>query len=292
MPERHGVVIEAGPACQLGILGVLFDPFLRGPLKPPYDPQRVDRPTCIHFHLRSVCRRLFRSLAHLSDQVHSWEKFLADGGLAGPDASLAFTIPDEAGVAADSVIHYLNLLMDDVARMIPFVLTEGEAQEPERFNDLKTKIQNGRLDSPSGLRLLFEKLDNEGSWWSVGFAWGIGMRQRLVHYTDLVILEGMTRPGDDRISAEMSLSTVGGPVRYRDFETTLRQLFLGFFNWLDAVEQELLTRLSERIAPRGTRWNATANPYPPFSLPPREKTALAGAAVTDYLYMPMVSLPT
>jgi hypothetical protein len=74
-------------------------------------------------------------LARLYQRVREWDHFLAAGGLASPQPQLALEIPEEGGIAADSVFHYLNLFMDDVARIIPLVLAADETapSEPDGF---------------------------------------------------------------------------------------------------------------------------------------------------------------
>ena len=53
----------------------------------------------------------------------------------------------KGGIAADSVFHYLTLFIDDLARMIPFVLIENEDErrEPLGFTQLKNWVINGQL---------------------------------------------------------------------------------------------------------------------------------------------------
>src|SRR5215475_8430994 len=155
----------------------------------------------------------------------------------------SFEIPEEAGMAADSVFHYLNLFIDDLARMIPFVLTEQglKPQEPDGFAALKKMVVKGRLPASQSLTRLFSELDRNTSWWSLGFKRGVGMRQRLTHYTDLVIFHGKTKPGDIKMSGDVFLTTVGGPVHTSDFENALEKLFTDFCEWLDQLDQEFFS---------------------------------------------------
>jgi hypothetical protein len=148
-----------------------------------------------------------RSLGRLYQRAREWDRFLEADGIAGPHPELAFEIPEEAGIAADSVLHYLNLFIDDLARIVPFALAEDglEPKEPDGFSALKQMLVNGQLPASRALSKLFTELNCETSWWSQGFKRGSGMRQRLTHYTDLVIFAGSTKLGDVKMSADVSL---------------------------------------------------------------------------------------
>ena len=248
----------------------------------------ITRPLTIEFHFRRVVQRLLRSLSRLYQHVREWDRFLEGGGLASTRPELVFEIPEEAGIAADSVFHYLNLLIDDVARVIPFVLAEEgpDPKEPDGFSTLKKMLANGELTASLALSELFAELDRDSSWWSIGFKRGVGMRQRLTHYTDLVIFHGRTKPGDTKMSGDVSLTTVGGPVRVAEFETALEELFADFCEWLDRLDHELLTHLSGRLARKGVSWNPYAEPCPAIAL--RELDEVR-PDVSHFLYLPVCS---
>ena len=196
MPNRHGALVRSkdGPRCRLGIWQV-FDPWVHPNLLAMQGHNirhPEDRPLHIEYHFRRVVIRLVRSLGRLYQYARQYDRFLEAGGLAGPDPVLVFEIPEEAGIAADSVFHYLTLFIDDLARIIPFVLIEDgdEHKEPDGFGELKKQLIEGRLQASQAVIDLFVALDQDNSWWSLGFKRGIGMRQRLTHYTDLVYFRG------------------------------------------------------------------------------------------------------
>ncbi len=292
MPSRHGAIVQSkdGPQCRLGIRQV-FDPWIDAKLLnlQGYNIRHPKaQPLHIEFHFRRVVTRLLCSLGRFYQCARGYDRFLEAGGLAGPDPILAFEIPEEGGIAADSVFHYLTLFIDDLARMIPFVLIENEDErrEPLGFTQLKNWVINGQLPASQTVRDLFAALGQEDSWWSLGFGWGEGMRQRLTHYTDLVYFSASTKAGDTKMTSDISLITIGGPPRGVDFETALQNLLTSLCEWLDQLDQELLSHLTERLAGQGVHWEPFNDPVPVFKLPQPGEARLDAS---HYLYLPLCS---
>ncbi|MEW6387603.1 MAG: hypothetical protein AB1491_08845 [Thermodesulfobacteriota bacterium] len=285
-------MIESGirPQFRVGIWRVFYpwiDPDLL--LLQGYVEPTITRPSIIEFHFRRVVRRLVSSLGRLYQSVREWDRFLEEGGLTSARPYLAFDIPEEAGIAADSVFHYLNLFIDDLARIIPFVLTEEvNPKESDGFSAIKNILIKGNLAASQTLIKLFAELNREASWWSRGFRRGVGMRQRLTHYTDLVIFEGSTKPGDAKMSADVSLATIGGPVRVADFEEALKMLLSDLCEWLDLLDNELLNCLSKQLKKKGVSWNPFDEPSPVVVLPEPDEAMLDAS---HYLYLPMCAQP-
>lgn len=292
MTTRHGAFVRSkdGPQFRLGIWQV-FDPWVHPHLlvlQGHNVGHPEERPLLIEYHFRRVVRRLVRSLGRLYQHAREYDQFLEAGGLAGPHPVQAFEIPEEAGIAADSVFHYLTLFIDDLARIIPFVLTEegDDPGEPDGFGKFKKQLIEGRLQASQSVTDLFVALDKDDSWWSLGFKRGIGMRQRLTHYTDLVYFRGSTKAGDTKMKSDISLITIGGPVRVVDFESALQNLLTDLCEWLDQLDQVLLTQLSERLAKQGVHWKPFDEPIPAIKLPEPENARLDGS---HYLYLPECS---
>jgi hypothetical protein len=290
LARRHGALIKgvARPQFRLGIWKV-FDPWINPRLQALQGhtvPAR-SRPLRIEFHFQHVVQRLARSLGRLYQRLREWDRFLEAGGIAGTEPEMVYEIPEEAGIAADSVFHYLNLFVDDLARVIPFALAEEgvEAKEPNGFSKLKKRILDGGSPGASRtLHELFAELDGQTSWWSLGFKRAVGMRQRLTHYTDLVMFRGSTKAGDSKISGDVSLATVGGPVHIQNFEKTVENLLTDLCEWLDRLDQELLTHLSAKLARREVPWNPFNEAVPALDLP---ETDAARLDVSHYLYLPV-----
>jgi hypothetical protein len=271
-------------------LGVwqLFDPWVDPQLQllQGYTVPRITRPLTIEFHFRRIVQRLVRSLARLYQRVREWDHFLEAGGLASARPELAFDIPEEGGIAADSVFHYLNLFIDDLARVVPLILAyDGtEAREPDGFGMLKGMLTGGEVQAPAPLCELFAELDRDDSWWTHGFKRGAGIRQRLTHYTDMVYFQGSTKPGDPRMTGDVSLISVGGPVHVPEFEGALQELFGKLCDWLDRLDLLLLGHLSEKLAAKGVSWDPFSGECPAVALPPQEGVRLDAS---HYLYLPV-----
>jgi hypothetical protein len=289
MVKRHGVLLDDTNRARwrLGVWQI-FDPWVNPHLQllQGYTVPKITRPLTIEFHFRRVVQRLVRSLARLYQRVREWDDFLGAGGLASTRPELAFDIPEEGGIAADSVFYYLNLFIDDLARVVPFIFAQGgtEAKEPDGFSMLKRMLNDGEVPAPQSLRELFAELDRDDSWWFHGFKRGAGIRQRLTHYTDVVYFQGSSKPGGTRMTGDVSLISVGGPVHLADFERALQDLFDKFCEWLERLDQLLLRHLSEKLAVGGVSWNPFSGDCPAVALPPQEGVRLDAS---HYLYLPV-----
>ena len=289
MINRHSVQLygTSQPQWRLGIWQ-FFDPWvnphlqmLQGNIVP-----KITRPLAIEFHFRRVVQRLIISLARLDQQVREWNHFIEAGGLTSAHPELVFSIPEEGGIAADSVFHYLNLFIDDLARVIPFILVNDvtEAKEPDGFGMLKRMLAEGEIQAPAALLELFAELDCDDSWWSHGFKRGAGTRQRLTHYTDMVYFHGSTKPGDSKMTGDVSLIRVGGPLHASEFEHGLQRLFGKLCEWLDQLDILLLRHLSENLAEKGVTWEPYSGQCPVYPLPTQEAIQLN---TSHYLYLPV-----
>jgi hypothetical protein len=290
MPSRHGAILQGkdGPQCKLGIQQI-FDPWIAPELllAQGHNIRHPEgRPLDIHLHFRRVVIRLLRSLGRFYQGARQYDQFLEAGALAGPNPGLVFEIPEEAGIAADSIFHYLTLFIDDLARMIPFVLIEDgdERQEPDGFNAVKWQVTEGQLPASQNVRDLFMALDQDDSWWSLGFRRGIGMRQRLMHYTDLVYFSASTKTGDTKMTSDISLIRIGGQVEGIELEDALQNLLSGLCEWLDQLDQELLSHLAERLERQGVHWEPFNDAVPVFRLPGPGEAPLDAS---HYLYLPI-----
>ena len=251
-----------------------------------YNVPKITRPVKIEFHFRRVVQRLVRSLARLDQRVREWDHFLEAGGLTSARPELVFDIPEEGGIAADSVFHYLNLFIDDLARVVPLILARDgtKAKEPDGFSTLKKMLKNGKVQAPAPLRELFAELDSGESWWTHGFKGGAGIRQRLTHYTDVVYFHGSAKPGDHRMTGDVSLISVGGPVHIPEFEGALQELFGKLCEWLERLDLLLLRHLSRKLAAKGVSWDPFSVECPAVALPPQEDVRLDAS---HYLYLPV-----
>jgi hypothetical protein len=271
-------------------LGVwqIFDPWVDPNLQvlQGYNVPKITRPVKIEFHFRRVVQRLVRSLARLDQRIREWDHFLEAGGLNSARPELVFDIPEEAGIAADSVFHYLNLFIDDLARVIPYILEydRTDVDEPEGFSDFKKKLHDGKVSASPSLLELFDELNHDDSWWFHGFKRCAGIRQRLTHYTDVVDFRGSTKPGGHRMTGHVSLISIGEAVRVPDFEGALQELFGKLCEWLERLDLLLLRHLSGKLAAKGVSWNPFSVGCPAVLLPPEEGVQLDPS---HYLYLPV-----
>jgi hypothetical protein len=287
MPKRHGAATREGKAVLL--LGVwrIFDPWTRADLLVKQGVKirhSEQRPARIGYHFGRAARRFAICLAHLHTSVRDFDRFIDEGGIAGSKPWLMFDIPEDAGIWADAALHYLNLLVDDIARMVPFALArEGErVRPPFSFRELMKDIDAMRRLAPPSLRELFSQLDRSDSWWTIGFASELGMRQRLVHYGDLLSFSASTKPGDDRMTSDIKLISVGVEVRVPDFEGALAAMLADLCRWLDDLEGVLIEILVENLNAKGVEWDTSDEP------PEGAYLAPTGALGTTAFYLPLI----
>lgn len=253
----------------------------------------ITRALQVDFHFRHVVRRLVHSLGRLETRAREWDSFLEAGGIGGANPERLYDIADDGGIAADSVLHYLNLFIDDLARIVAIVFANHGtlAKEPDGFSALKKVLEehkDNKVAALDSLRKLFVDLDQQRSWWKLGFARGAGIRQRLTHYTDMVFFEGSAKPGCSHMSGDIILSTVGGPVIVTEFESHLKDLLFKFCEWLEQLEFILIAESSTRLASNGVPWDPMKEPCPSVGLPPCTVTKQLSS---HYLYLPIYTGP-
>jgi len=264
MAKRHGITIEEGKIqFKMGIWQI-FDPWTYGPLlgEQGYQRHPERRPLYIEYHFRRVANRLFRSLNRLYSQCREYDKFIEDGSISGQNPELCFEIPEEIGIAADSVVHYLNLFAEDLARIIPFVLSEDVPEYDQKdirgtfFGKLTGDISPDEIYATQEVKKLFSDLkDNNNSWWSLALKPKYGVRQRLVHYTDLITCTASTKPGDSEMTPDFTLHRVGSSEESKPLEETLKALLTDLCSWLDDLEKLLLPILVQRLAQNDVQWS-------------------------------------
>jgi hypothetical protein len=146
-------------------------------------------------------------------------------------------------------------------------------------------LVDGDIPAPPSLRELFTELDHDDSWWFQGFKRGAGIRQRLTHYTDLVYFRGTTKPGETRMTGDISLIGVGELTHVADFEAALEELLSKLCDWLDRLDHPLLLHLSARLATKGVFWDPINGECCPAVGLPRPDGVPIDAA--HYLYLPV-----
>lgn len=278
MAKRHGIKIDdkGDILFLLGILSV-FDPWTEGKILWEQGielrhPEK--RPLSIKFHLRRVAKRLIISLTKLFFLMQDYKKNLQGTGPEVGHYVDYWEVQEEIGIAADSIFHYLNLLVDDIAKIIPFIALEQGVPEDffdsshgSIFNFVNSKFKTEEVfRNNAELSTLFSRLNStEISWWSLAFKKESGLRQRLVHYTDLLMLhidiDNNTR------KPRIIHSEVGKAVRDQDVERALRELFDSLCEWLDVLEIELSHILSAQLKKKNVNWSSLNSPAQGFLVP-------------------------
>src|SRR5262249_16563293 len=153
----------------------------------------------LEYHFRGVIHRLAHSLDLFQRGIAQWELlFNTPFEESDPGQALEVTV----GTAADSSMVYLSIFMDDVAKLIPFVLDTGVRRSVNSFGDIRKLIREGRYPP---LKALFDRLDDPTSWWGSSLRREIGLRQRLVHYTDIINFTGVKGPDEDRVRVQCTV---------------------------------------------------------------------------------------
>jgi hypothetical protein len=182
------------------------------------------------------------------------------------------------------------MLIDDIARLVPLVF-DNRRVTVEAFSGPKNvALLPQRRQFPEIEPLL--KLDDEHSWWHMAFKRGEGVRQRIIHFPDLVTFQGERPQGDERVAMVAYLYSPEGRTNI-DFLDSLRCILAGFCNWLDGFEEALIEKVQSRSQREGFSWSQDAYREPlgscfrvhlpvdkPFHLP-------RDIPDRDFLYLPV-----
>lgn len=267
----------------MGIFSVLEE-LRASPLRQIY-PQAGTAPSPIQqteLHSRHVSDSLLHSLDVFQSRLDELKKWYNAKGFAGPRPFLGTLLQLEAGIAASSIFHFLNLFLDDVARIVLLVL---RLRPHISFGKLVNKVGKGKIRTPRGLKHVFDELRDQNSWWNVGFKFGEGIRQRLVHYTDMVTITASRRPERTRFRTTTFLYAMDRSVPTRDLEAEISRILLGLCEWLDRVEGALKDMLADEARKKGIQWNPRKD-CPRFRIPVEITTKWRKIPDKNFLYLP------
>ena len=118
--------------------------------------------------------------------------------------------------------------------------------------------------------------------------YGIGMRQRLNHYADLVILSGSSLPDENRMRPQFELIRIGSSEHTIDFPAELRCVLHGLCDWLDRLDALLVEHLCARAKEARFEWQPPKK-CPSYSLPIVGSATDREIPKEDYLYLPLCS---
>jgi len=204
---------------------------------------RSERGTYFEFHFRHSMSRLLHALDRFQIAFQTVGKKIA-AGLDDPRFLRWQSAEPDAGIAADAILMYLNMVIDDLGRVIPVIF---EQQPLPSFSRLKKRIEKDDRLVP-GLAPLFADLDAPRSWWSIAFEFGTGMRQQIVHYPSSIQFAGQG-DGQGRIRPVAYLWGPDVRTDLQDFETELRALLHDWCEWLDRLDALLRPHIGDPPAP-------------------------------------------
>jgi hypothetical protein len=236
----------------------------------------------LEYHFRRVPGRLAHSLDVFQRNVFELEASFNNS--LGPLADLYIgqALDVKAGIAAESVMSYINMFVDDVGRLIPFVFDVGRVRPIETFGELRNLITEGHYPA---VKPLFKELDVSNSWWKLALKRGIGARQRLVHYTDVIDFTGVKGDGEEEYRIQCTIwDPITGGQRI-DFIKNLRSILEGLCDWLDRLEQVLGAHVTSRARTSGTIWHPS--PVCPRALVPIELPLGTRDIPEDFMYLPL-----
>ena len=246
MPKRHGLFRKigsaVGPRCLFGINRVFYiighAGFHGG------DMGRVKKIWKLFEHAKRVEDRLLGSLDLFQQEILKIEKALNE-------KEFGLWEDVTAGIAADAIINYLGMFIDDIGRLIPCVMGYNGRVIFDSFLILKNKIKKHNPPLFPNLRMLFGGLDTSPeSWWNWALKYGEGVRQRVIHSTDFIDFCGTKREGDDRTSVSAYLWGEKGA----DYLNGLGTMFRDLFDWLDELQELLEQELTVRSKGLGFDW--------------------------------------
>lgn len=262
MPTRHGLDSQVeNPTMAFGITEII-DAIGMYPFHPPRESGLLFDPASQyseHFKQTSE-ERLFQALHLLQFHLNGYAKCMANMRDALSRAKIGHHT-NLAGMAAETFYFYWGILVDDLARVIPFVMEQHPTINVHKltFDKIMKRIVNDGL-YPT-LRPFFEPLGQDMSWWTLSFSYERGMRQRFMHYADSFSLNGQSENGIMTASPSVWRFNEEGVQVDADFDYLLRGSLKTFFDWLDTLEQVLRLRLRDRSGTENIPWSEHENCY-------------------------------
>jgi|CXWL01.1.fsa_nt_gi hypothetical protein len=261
MPKRHGLNLNHEiPTIEFGILeiskAVGLYPFNPKVTVIPGIPGAASRYSN-HFE-QTAEKRMFYVLHSAQFHFNEYAKCLTDfTQKKNREKSTYHTY--YASIAVESFFYYWNVLIDDLARIIPYAMES----EPEifgskgidgfRFSHLKKKILDGNVYPH--LKHLFEQLPSDFSWWSLGFSFEKGFRHRFTHYPDSFNLNAeIDEHGLCTASPHVWQFNDQGLQVDADFDYLMFGTLKLFFEWLDKLEEALRIHLRSRAKSENITW--------------------------------------
>lgn len=197
------------------------------------------------------------------------------------------------GVTAQSIIVTLNVLLDDIARLVDIVYENNIlSNEKCAFTKTKNSIIKDCSLYDKDLQDLFLQLDIGSSWWNDSFLYQEGMRQRLVHHQDTLNFQGSGKNGG-LFKAQCFLMSLYSERKSINYVENLRKTNYGLCDFLDKLYEILYKKLQSRFVnlPEGVvpcRYGHFVKLPTFFTEFKKDGTATRTYPDEDYLYLPLV----
>lgn len=227
MSKRHGLVhYEGSTWLKFELFGALA---LVGSRTPEAHRERW---RWIEFHFRKSLSLLGRALCSFGDGLrrHEFATTQLDAEDHAAIATLT-TIQTDLEILTVAIFEYLNVLRDNAARVA--VLAERPDSE-DKFLDGFTKSTDALGKWHSALHSILVKSEST-EWHCLAFTRGHGLRQRIVHFNDVVSVQTSRGEGQvDMVSAVFVTGRRDGAVR--GDQVDFRRIVTGMFDWLDDLD--------------------------------------------------------
>jgi len=287
MPLRHGLFRNQTGSLlvRLGIAGIYNRVQMQAFESPLNDKdsvahaERVELAMHQRVHTQEVAFRLFESLHFLQDHIDRLEEHINTHDFPAPDQT---SLSRRAGISADSVLQYLGMFLDAVGRTIPMVVLDDP--NDHKIDSLNKAITvAGEQREFIKVKQVCSELRVPDSWWRLGFQRTVGLRQRIIHYPDLVSFIG--QGGNGRMNAIPYVHRAAHLKVMSDinFIESLSTILAGMCDWLDRLEEVL----NQIVVERAKRIGATLFDFPVSEfLAPSIEFGKGRAERADYLYLP------
>ncbi len=164
-------------------------------------------------------------------------------------------------ISLESFYSYWNILIDDIAKLIPFffeAIERPNETDDFSFSKLITLIRKGEFGD---LKTLFSEVENPESWWVLNFKRGTGIRQRIIHFPNKISIDG--NPGLNGLKASPSIwdFSEDGIKITENLDQMIFETLKKFLIWLDKLEEILRDRNRDIAQRHGATLNQSDTCY-------------------------------
>ena len=219
---------------------------------PPLDSSKLEyyckNNEKLEVHFRNTLEEFIFSLDLFQHNLKSYEEYLNDEKNSINEVSPSLKT---AGIAAKSIFISFNVLVDDLAKLIKIIYKEEPLTEDYSFTMLEKDVlgeDRKKLADSSYIDLvnLFTKLNRRNSWFKLAFFRGEGIRQRFIHYTDIIQFGGQKGLDESLFRGRGYIINLHSGKEPLNFIEELRAILLDFCDWLDQLYEILYKELQTK----------------------------------------------